>query len=103
MHRHVTAALAAFATLPLLGSAAPAQLAVSANDCNAVLVDGVNRVPANPGSDYVTIVDLGAKPPKIVAEVLAPTSVVGPPQSVAVAPDESIALVTSATKLDPAD
>ena len=32
-----------------------------------------------------------------------PTSLVGPPQSVAIAPDESFALVTAATKLDPAD
>jgi hypothetical protein len=32
-----------------------------------------------------------------------PTSVVGPPMSVAVSPDESLALVTRASKLDPAD
>jgi DNA-binding beta-propeller fold protein YncE len=32
-----------------------------------------------------------------------PTSVVGPPFSVAIAPDESIALITGAMKIDPAD
>jgi hypothetical protein len=32
-----------------------------------------------------------------------PTSVVGPPMSVAVSPDESLALVTRASKLHPAD
>jgi DNA-binding beta-propeller fold protein YncE len=39
----------------------------------------------------------------VVAEVPAPASVVGPPHSVAVAPDESFALVTAATVKDPAD
>src|SRR5881628_3307471 len=94
---------AALIALPFLSLPAAAQLAVSANDGKAVLVDGVNTVPANPPPDTVTIIDLGASPPKVVAEIKAPTSVVGPPQSVAVAPDESIALVTGAMKVDPAD
>src|SRR5262249_51461509 len=49
------------------------------------------------------VVDLGALPPKIIGEVKAPASVVGPPQSVAIARDESFALVTGAYKVDPAD
>jgi DNA-binding beta-propeller fold protein YncE len=99
--------LSAFAiglfALPLSALGASAQLAVSANDSKAVLVDGVNTVPANPAGDTVSIVDLNVSPPKLVAEIKAPTSVVGPPSSVAVAPDESYALVTAATKVDPAD
>jgi DNA-binding beta-propeller fold protein YncE len=51
----------------------------------------------------VTIINLGVSPPKIVAELKAPSSVVGPPQNVAVAPDESYALVASNMKLDPAN
>ncbi len=93
----------ALAALPFFCSVASAQLAVSANDNKAVLVDGNNVVPANPAPDSVTIIDLGANPPKVVGEVKAPASVIGPPQSVAVARDESYALVTGATKLDPAD
>ena len=93
----------AFATLPFLWGTANAQIAVSANDNKAVLVDGNNVVPSNPAPDTVSIIDLGAKPPKVIAEVKAPASVIGPPQSVAVAKDESYALVTGATKLDPAD
>jgi hypothetical protein len=89
--------------LPLLNVAASAQIAVSANDNKAVLVNGVATVADNPASDTVTIIDLAAKPPKVIAELKAPTSVVGPPQSVAVSRDESIALVTGAIKLDPAD
>ena len=94
---------AAISILPLLSVAAMAQLAVSANDNKAVLVNGANTVPANPAPDTVAIIDLSAKPPKMIAELKAPTSVVGPPQSVAVSRDESIALVTGAIKLDPAD
>jgi DNA-binding beta-propeller fold protein YncE len=89
--------------LPLASVDASAQIAVSANDSKAVLVDGVNTVPANPAGDTVSIIDLNVSPPKLVAEIKAPTSVVGPPSSVAVAPDESFALVTAATKIDPAD
>jgi DNA-binding beta-propeller fold protein YncE len=55
---------------------------------------------ANPAPDNVTLLDLASSPPKIVGEVIAPTSVVGPPFSVAVAPDQSIALVTGAMKVD---
>lgn len=96
------AALVAFAALPL-GSVATAQIAVSANDNKIALVDGVNTVPANPAPDTVTIVDIGVSPPKVIAEIQVPNSVVGPPQSVAVSKDESFALVTAAMKVDPAD
>src|SRR5215831_10704511 len=80
-----------------------AQLAVSANDNKVMLVDGVNTPVPNPLPDTVTILDIGASPPKIVSELRAPTSIVGPPHSVAVTPDQSIALVTASTKIDPSN
>jgi len=89
--------------LPLLAHGATAQIAVSSNDGKAVLANGVNSVPANPPADTVTVIDLSASPPKVIAELNAPSSVVGPPQNVAVAPDESFALVSANMKLDPAD
>ena len=91
------------ATLPLLPINAAAQIAVSSNDGKLVLSNGTVSVPANPGDDTVTIIDLGVWPPKVIAEFKAPSSVVGPPQNVAVAPDESFALVAATMKLDPAD
>jgi len=103
MVRSLSRALIALAAMPLLASGATAQIAVVANDGKAILNDGVNSVPANPVTDYVAVIDLKAVPPKIVAEILAPASVVGPPQSVAISADESLALVTSAMKLDPAN
>jgi hypothetical protein len=42
-------------------------------------------------------------PPKVIAEIKAPASVIGPPQSVAIARDESFALITGAFKVDPAN
>ena len=91
--------LAAFAIAP----AASAQLAVSSNDTKVINVDGVNKIVENPAPDNVTIIDLGVSPPKVVGQLNVPGSVVGPPQSVAVAPDESIALVAASTKIDPSD
>ena len=90
-------------TLPLLSFECAAQLAVSANDGKVVLANGVVAVPASPRDDTVTIINLGVSPPKVIAELKAPSSVAGPPQNVAVAPNESFALVASAMKLDPAD
>src|SRR5215831_2928161 len=99
----VSGLAAALLTPPLLSFEAAAQLAVSSNDGKAVLVNGANTVPSNPTDDTVTVIDLNVSPPKVVGELKAPSSVVGPPQNVAITPDESIALVSANTKLDPAD
>lgn len=90
-------------TAVAIAPVASAQLAVSSNDTKVINVDGVNKIVENPAPDNVTIVDLGVSPPKVIGQLNAPGSVVGPPQSVAVAPDESIALVAASTKIDPAD
>ena len=104
MNRHFARTLLlAFGALPLMAFGASAQLAVSANDGKAVLVEGVTSVPSTPVPDSATIIDLGSTPPKVIGEVSVPASVVGPPQCVAIAPDKSFALVTGAYKLDPAD
>src|ERR1700687_4089516 len=56
----------ALLTLPLLSFGAAAQLAVSSNDGKAVRVNGAYAVPAKPADDTVTIIDLGASPPKLL-------------------------------------
>ena len=106
MHRCIARAsllAAALSLLPWLAADVGAQIAVSANENKVVNINGTNTVIENAPPDTVTILDLGASPPKVLGEVQAGTSVVGVPQSVAIAPDESIALVTAATKKDPAD
>jgi DNA-binding beta-propeller fold protein YncE len=97
--------LALLATLAglLAPHAATAQIAVSSNDNKAVLVDGVNTIPVDPRPDTATILDLGVSPPRVIAELDVPGGWSAPPQSVAVAPDESIALVVSSTRLVPGD
>ena len=86
-----------------IAPAVHAQIAVSSNDNKIVNVDGVNKIVENPSPDNVTIIDLGVSPPKILGQLDAPGSVVGPPQSVAISPDESVALVVASTKIDPTD
>ena len=83
--------------------AAHGQLLLSTNDNKVELVNGAATVVKSPRPDTLTVIDTKSWPPKVVAELDVPGSVVGPPFSVAVAPDESIALVTANEKLDPSD
>lgn len=79
-----------------------AQLAVSANDGKVKLVDGVVQTLKD-GKDTIAVIDLGASPPKLIAEFEAPTSIAGPPTSVAITPNGALALITAAEKVDAAD
>ena len=92
-------------TIALLsGSTAGAEVAVSANDGKPKLTDGVVTVDPNRAPDNIVILDLKGPMPKVIATVdNVPTSVVGPPTSVAITPDESLALVSASTKVDPND
>jgi DNA-binding beta-propeller fold protein YncE len=87
----------------LVTGSARAQLAASANDNKIVLVNGVPTVVQKPQPDTVALIDLRAKPPAVLRHIEVKASVVGPPLSVAITPDESLLLVTSAMKIDPAD
>src|SRR5688572_1842574 len=80
-----------------------AQIAVSSNDNKAIWIDGVNVVPADPQPDTVTILDLSPTIPHVIAELNVPGGWSAPPQSVAVSPDASIALVASSARLDASD
>jgi DNA-binding beta-propeller fold protein YncE len=99
------ASAAVVAAVLVAGSAvtAYAQLAVSANDAKVKLVNGKTEVVKSPPPDTVSIIDLRASPPKVLAELDIPNSVVGPPTNVAVSPREDLVLVASAMRIDPAD
>jgi DNA-binding beta-propeller fold protein YncE len=86
----------------VLPTGAQAQWAVSSNDNKVMLDNGVVKVLPNPAPDTATIIDLGVTPPKVVAEIPVP-GMVGPPMSVALTPDQGLALITSSMKVDPAD
>ncbi len=89
------------------GAGAPAggavRWAISTNDNKNYLEAGVVRVAATPRPDTISLIDLSVSPPRLAAELEVPGSVQGPPTSVAIAPDESLALVTSPMKVDPLD
>ena len=89
------------ALVTFVGPAAAADLAVTANDAHTTNVDGVDGPARNPPPDTVSIIDVGQYPPKVLATVNAPTSVVGAPTSIWIAPDESYVIVTAATKIEP--
>jgi DNA-binding beta-propeller fold protein YncE len=95
--------LSALAAAALVVSSRPASadLAVTANDAHSTNVDGVVGPANHPPPDTVSIIDVGQYPPKVVASVNAPTSVVGAPTSIWIAPDESYVIVTAATKIEP--
>lgn len=93
----ITAALCV-AAMPAL-----ADVAVVAVDNHSVNTNGVMGPPKNPPPDLMAIVDVKSFPPKLVGTVEAPTSVVGAPTAVWISPDESWAIITAATKIDPQD
>ncbi|HEY0436629.1 MAG TPA: YncE family protein, partial [Phenylobacterium sp.] len=93
--RCTTLAFVLFAASPAL-----ADIALSSNDAHTVLDNGAQVAGSPPRPDTLSVLDLAAFPPRITATIEAPGSVVGPPMAVAIAPDESWAIVTSATKAE---
>jgi len=88
----------------LSGATASAEIAVSANDAKPKLTDGVVSVDPGRKPDNIVILDMKGPIPKVIAQLdNVPTSVVGPPSSVAITPDESLALISASTKIDPND
>src|SRR5262249_30516970 len=81
-HRMSLPRLAAVAvTLAMLSGAelAHAQLLLSTNDNKVALVNGVATVVKSQPPDTLTVIDIKSWPPKVVAELDVPGSVVGPP------------------------
>ena len=77
---------AVLAALLMAGTAvaAYAQIAISANDSKLKLVDGKAEVQKGAPADTVTVIDMRVTPPKVLAELNVPNSVVGPPTNVAI-------------------
>jgi DNA-binding beta-propeller fold protein YncE len=92
--------LAATAAFSFFAAGAHAQIAVSAND-GKQLRPGDNPPGMRP--DTIATIDLNQSPPKVLAIIKAPASMIGPPKAVFVAPDSSFAIVTCGQKPNPAD
>jgi len=81
-----------------------ADLAIATNDGHIELVNGTPTPMKTPGPDTLAVIDFSGGTPKEIAEIDGvPGSVIGPPFSVVVTPDEHYALVTACMKVDPAD
>jgi DNA-binding beta-propeller fold protein YncE len=102
MQRKASVAVSILSLGAVLAGPVKAQLAVSANDGKVKIVDGVVQTVKD-GKDTISFIDMRVNPPKTIATIDAPTSVVGPPTSVAVSPKGDIALITAAEKIDPTD
>jgi DNA-binding beta-propeller fold protein YncE len=84
-------------------TSARGEIAVSSNDAHTISVNGQPMPPESAAADTLSVIDLALYPPRVTATINVPGSVTGPPYAVAVTKDESFAIVSSATKLDPAD
>ncbi|MBK8446158.1 MAG: YncE family protein [Micropruina sp.] len=73
-------------------------LFVSANDAKLVRDFGRDAFPHDPGPDTLTLIDLDGA--RVLATVPVQTSIVGPPQAVALSPDGSLAAVAAPTSYD---
>lgn len=74
---------------------------LSVQDGRAALNNGAPAVNSAP--DSLAVVELSGGRLVLKSSLALPTSLVGPPSSIAVSPDGSFALVSSATKRDPKD
>ncbi len=98
-----TTLLAGAAALLLCTAPAYANKILSMNDNHTIIdADANQAAPAVAHPDSIDVIDMDQSPPKITATFDVPGSVVGPPLAIWVAADESWAVVTSATKADPA-
>jgi DNA-binding beta-propeller fold protein YncE len=77
-----------------------AQIAVSANDGKQM---HPGDEPAGMRPDTVATIDMNHYPPRVLATIPMPASMIGPPNAVAVAPNSSFAIVTCPQKINPSD
>jgi DNA-binding beta-propeller fold protein YncE len=93
--------IALAAAVIALAAQARADVVVSANDNHTTVIDGKPTGQPNARPDTISLIDVARFPPRVAAEFEAPNSDIGPPFAIAVARDESFAIVTCSTKADP--
>lgn len=93
------AALAACAGTPPVAEAPSYFLSVQ--DGRAGLADG--KPVVRDAADSLAVIELASGRLRVAQQLAMPTSLVGPPSSIAIAPGGRLALVSAATRRDPAD
>lgn len=94
-----TALVAACAGTP--SAHEPVTYFLSVQDGRAGLADGKPLVRDAP--DTLAVIELAAGKLRLAHQTVMPTSLVGPPSSIAIAPGGRLALVSAATRRDPGD
>lgn len=92
-------ALAACAGAPASPEAASYFLSVQ--DGRSGLADG--KPVVRDAADTLAVVELAGGRLRVAQQITMPTSLVGPPSSIAIAPSGRLALISAATRRDPAD
>ena len=73
---------------------------VSTNDAKYQRVAGGDTYPCDAPGDTMDVIDASSFPPRIVATVDVSTTIVGPPQAVAISPDGRLAVVSAPNRYD---
>lgn len=73
---------------------------VSTNDAKYQRVAGQDTYPPDAPSDTMDVIDASSFPPRIVASVDVKTTIVGPPQAVAISPGGRLAVVSAPNRYD---
>ncbi|HEU0200743.1 MAG TPA: YncE family protein, partial [Burkholderiaceae bacterium] len=77
-------------------------LIVSANDAKLVRSAGRDSFPEQAAPDTLTLIDAAQFPPRVLAIAEVATSIAGPPQAVALAPNGRVAIVSASNHYDSA-
>jgi DNA-binding beta-propeller fold protein YncE len=75
-------------------------LIVSTNDAKYQRVEGNDTYPPGAPGDTLDVIDASVFPPRVVATVDVATTIVGPPQAVAISPDGRWAVVSAPSRYD---
>lgn len=77
-----------------------ADLIVSTNDAKYVRADGRDTFPEHRGPDTLDVIDARVFPPRLVTRVEVATTIIGPPQAVAIHPAGKLVVVGATSHLD---
>jgi DNA-binding beta-propeller fold protein YncE len=109
MYRTIPCLAASLALLAGCAAQTPAivgkspHLILSGNDGKFPNVEGVYKVADPPLGDTLTVLDATSFPPRKIAEIEIQHTVTAPPMTIAITPDEKLALVSAPNRVDPAD
>jgi DNA-binding beta-propeller fold protein YncE len=93
------AVLAALLVAGMVPALACAQFIITGNDNKALLEEG-QLVIRPEGAQSVSLIDISGKAPVLKATLPIPNSIFGPPTNLAISPDDTLALVAEAVKLN---